>query len=413
MNMRYKTESIQFSFENNAGETLSGRLEKPKTEVRAYALFAHCFTCTKNISAATRISRKLSELGIAVLRFDFTGLGNSDGDFANTNFSSNVEDLICAYQALEKSFEAPKILIGHSFGGAAVLKASTVIDDVKAVVSIAAPSDTSHVAHLFKKNIDEINSEGEACVLLEGREFLIKKQFIDDLNENDLLNGLKDSKKSYLIMHSPFDNIVSIDHAGNIFKSLKHPKSFISLDNIDHLVSKKEDADYIGEQINAWAKRYLDINEVSHNKPKLEGDTQIIVESREGKLFTNNIYSENHTLIADEPESVKGDDLGMSPYELLLSSLGACTSMTMGMYARRKGFNLKSVKVELSHKKDHFDDCKTCNDGPKKLDHIIKKISIDGDLSKEQKEKIYNIAEKCPVNRTLMSEIIIDSKLMD
>ena len=363
-----------------------------------------------NISAASRISKKLSDLGIAVLRFDFTGLGNSDGDFSNTNFSSNVEDLVSAYHALKDEFKAPQILIGHSFGGAAVLKASTLLEDVKAVVSIAAPSDTSHVSHLFEKDMEEIKKDGQAKVLLEGREFLIKKQFIDDLNENELLDGIRNTKKSYLIMHSPFDNTVSIDHAGNIFKALKHPKSFISLDNINHLVSKAEDAEYIGEQINSWVKRYLP--EIKEDKsPSLEGETQIIVQSRPGTLFTSDVYSKHHHIIADEPKSVKGDDLGMSPYDLLLSSLGACTSMTMGMYARRKGYNLEKVSVELTHKKDHFEDCKSCEDGAKRLDHIHKKITIEGDLTGEQRQKIYNIAEKCPINKTLLSEIIIDSHL--
>lgn len=245
---------MKYDFKNTEGETLSGRLEMPEGEIKAFAIFAHCFTCTKNFTATSAITRELARNGIATLRFDFTGLGNSDGDFANTNFSSNVEDLICAYKALKGDSKAATILIGHSLGGAAVLKASTVLNDIKSVITIGAPSCTGHVSHLFENDIEEIKLKGEASVNLAGRKFNIKKQFLDDLDRSDILNGLSQSKKSYLVMHSPIDSTVSVDHAGKIFMALKHPKSFVSLAKIDHLVTKREDAEYIAKLICSWLR---------------------------------------------------------------------------------------------------------------------------------------------------------------
>lgn len=393
----------KFDFKNIDGETLSGRLELPVVKIRAYAIFAHCFTCSKSSVAATRISRYLSDRGIAVLRFDFTGLGNSEGDFSNTNFSSNVEDLYQAALALENEYEAPQIIIGHSFGGSAALKLSTKLESLKAVVTIGAPSDVKHVANLFKDQRDIINCENEAVVNLAGREFKIKKQFIDDLESHDFLEELGHTKKAYLLMHTPTDEIVSVDHAAKIYSALKHPKSFISLCGADHLISKVDDAKFVAQMIASWLDRYIAKQEdLEHHHA-----SDVLVESRKGSKFTNDIYSKNHYLVADEPLAVKGDDLGMNPYELLLSALGACTSMTMRMYAEHKGFALEDIRVELTHEKKHIDDCETCEDGPKKLDHINKKITVTGDLTDEQKEKIIGIAKKCPVNRTLLSETII------
>ena len=388
--------SKKFDFKNSSGETLSGRLELPAGKPKAFALFAHCFTCSKNFVAASKISKHLSLLGIATLRFDFTGLGNSEGDFSNTNFSSNIDDLKSAYNAIQKEYEAPALLIGHSLGGAAVLKLQEELDDVKAVVTVGAPSDVGHVAHLFETNIEEINKEGKARVNLAGREFEIQKHFIDDINEHDLLNSLSESKKSFLILHSPTDATVSVDHAAKIYGALKHPKSYISLDKMDHLVSKASDAQYIAELISSWVTRYLDIDEVEASTVK-EG---VFVESRSGFKFTNDITSAKHQLVADEPKSFKGNDLGMAPYELLLSSLGACTSMTMRMYADRKGFDLQNVKVTLTHEKAD-------TGGDIKQDVIHKHIELIGHLSDIEKEKILAIADKCPVNKTLLAEVKI------
>lgn len=395
--------SQKFDFINQQGQTLSGRLELPTGKPRAYAIFAHCFTCSKNILAASRISKALTNHDIAVLRFDFTGLGNSEGDFANTNFSSNVADLLAAYQALERDFQAPAILIGHSLGGAAVLKAQSELPAVKAVATIGAPSDTAHVSHLFKDDLTQIKTQGEARVQLAGREFRIKQQFVDDIKEQDLLSSLSQSKKAFLILHSPVDETVSIDHAAKIYLSLKHPKSYLSLDKMDHLVSKPADAEYIALMIGSWLSRYLP----EPSDERVESEHEVVIKSRGEAKFTQDIYTKDHYIVADEPKRVGGANLGMNPYELLLSSLGACTAMTMKMYADRKGYNLKDVKVELSHSKEYVEDCLTCEEEGAKLDIITKQISIGGNLSDVEREKIIAIAEKCPVNRTLQSEIRI------
>lgn len=249
-----KTENV--AFPGHSGETLAARLDSPDTPPRAYALFAHCFTCTKDIFAAAQIARSLAETGVAVLRFDFTGLGHSDGEFANTNFSSNVGDLIAAADHLRANYAAPALLIGHSLGGAAVLAAAGDITECKAVVTIGAPDDPSHIAHLFG-DTSAIEADGEAEVSIGGRPFRVQKQFLDDISEQSLDDRIADLRKALLVMHGPFDQIVGIESAGAIFAAAKHPKSFISLDSADHLMSKREDAIYAATALAGWASRYL------------------------------------------------------------------------------------------------------------------------------------------------------------
>ena len=404
--------SFKFEFQNLQGETLSGKLELPTSKhPKAYALFAHCFTCSKNIGAATRISRSLTQAGVAVLRFDFTGIGNSEGDFENTDFSSNIDDLISAARALEKKYYGPSILIGHSLGGAAVLKAGRQISSVNAIVTLGAPSDPKHVSKLFSEKLDTINNDGEAEVNLAGRKFTISKKFLEDIKEANLLESVKNLKKALLIIHSPIDETVSIDHAAQIYQSAMHPKSFISLDGADHLLSNKEDSEFVAQMIGAWSRRYL--TQASEETPSVN-DGEILVQSRKGEKFTQDIFNRNHALVADEPTSIKGSDLGMNPYELLLSALGACTSMTIKMYADLKKIPLDDVQVKLFHEKIHSDDCQDCQDcqetNSKKIDKIQKEIVVTGDLSEDEKKKLHEIAEKCPVNKTLKSEIIIENK---
>ena len=397
---------MKFDFTNSSGETLSGRLEMPATSPRAFALFAHCFTCSKDIIAASAISRTLTESGIAVLRFDFTGLGNSSGDFANSNFSSNVDDLVRACSALAERHQAPEVLIGHSLGGAAVLKAATRLSHVRAVVTIGAPSCVGHVAHLFDGKLDEISRRGEAVVNLAGRPFTIKKQFLDDINEADVLEGIRTFKKALLVLHSPIDNTVAVEHAANIFAAARHPKSFVSLDNADHLLMKRQDAEYTARVIGAWCDRYVTTPEVV-SRPAAGS---VLVKHRTGFRFTQDIYTQAHHIVADEPPAVKGDHLGMNPYELLLSALGACTSMTIKMYADRKGIDLSEVKVLLKHEKIHAQDCEDCETTAGKVDKISKSIMIDGNnLTDAQRQRILQIAERCPVNLTLQSEVTIHS----
>jgi putative redox protein len=397
---------MKFNFPNKNGEVLSGKLELPKNKPNAYALFAHCFTCSKDIIAANTISKRLAQKGLGVLRFDFTGLGNSQGDFSNTNFSSNVEDLIEACHALNVEFESPKILIGHSLGGAAVLRAATKLDSIKAVVTIGAPSSAEHVSHLFEKNIKEIEQEGKAQVTLAGRKFTIKKHFIDDIKESDILDGVKNFKKALLVLHSPIDNTVSIDHAAKIFTAARHPKSFITLDRADHLLMKRKDANYAAEIISSWVEKYIP-KETENQTVVPEG--KVLVKSRMNTKFTQDIYTDNHHVIVDEPLSYKGDNLGMSPYKMLLSGLGACTAMTIKMYAERKGIPLEEITIELSHQKIHAKDCEECETTTGKIDIIQKTISIKGKFTSEQEQKLHEIAEKCPVNRTLQSEVKINS----
>lgn len=399
---------MKFDFLNKSGETLSGRLELPASEPRAYALFAHCFTCSKDIVAPNVIAKALTANGIAVLRFDFTGLGSSQGDFSNTNFSSNVEDIFSACEELEKRFEYPQILIGHSLGGAAVLKAAQKMPCIKAVATIGAPSSADHVGHLFSDNLEQIEKDGKAEVNLAGRTFTIKKQFIDDIKGVTILDGIKRMKKALLVMHAPLDNTVGVEHAAKIFSCAQHPKSYVSLDNADHLLMKRQDAKYAADVIGSWVTRYISPERKS--EISVEGGV-VLVKSRAGAKFTQDIHSKDHRLVADEPLSVKGDNLGLNPYELLLAGLGACTSMTMKMYADHKGIPLEGVEVRLKHQKIHAKDCGDCETTSGKIDKVEKEIVLIGPLTPEQRKRLHEISEKCPVNRTLQSEIKVESNL--
>jgi putative redox protein len=397
-------ENVKVDFPNKQGEILSGNLELPGATPRTYALFAHCFTCSKDFIAAHVIAKTLAKKGIGVLRFDFTGLGNSQGDFSNTNFSSNIEDLICACTYLAKEYGEPELLIGHSLGG---LKAAEQMEHVKAVVTIAAPSDVQHLTRLFGNDIKTIEQKGEANITLAGRSFTVKKQFLDDIKGTRLLEGIHSFRKALLVMHAPFDKFVSIDHAEKIFKAAKHPKSFITLDSADHLLSRRSDARYVAKVCAAWVDRYLSAAAEEQDI----AEKVVLVHSRRGARFTQDIRTNDHHLVADEPLSSKGNNLGMNPYELLLAGLGACTSMTMKMYADRKGIPLEDVVVELQHEKIHAEDCEQCKSKSGKIDKIFKTIELSGQLSDEQKKHLLEIAEKCPVSRTLKSDIIVEYRL--
>ncbi len=405
---------IKASFQNKEGENLAGLLETPEGETKAYALFAHCFTCSKDIAAASRITRGLASKGVAVLRFDFTGLGNSDGDFANTNFSSNLQDLHQAALYLEENYAAPTLIIGHSLGGAAVLAAAQSIDSIQAVVTIGAPATAHHVEHLFSSSKDEINQKEQATVDLAGRQFTIKKQFLDDINQYNDIEHISKMGKALLVFHSPIDETVSIDEAAKIYSAAKHPKSFISLDKADHLLSRREDSEYVSAVIASWAARYLDLTESSQEKssgtaPSVKQGQVIITE--QNQLFTRGVYTEKHQLIADEPTSFGGSDLGPNPYEYLLGGLGACTSMTIRMYANRKKLKLDNVEVSLSHSRIHAEDCDECESQAGFVDRIDKVIKLEGDLSSEERQRLLEIADKCPVHKTLHNEILIKSEL--
>ncbi|PWL30674.1 bifunctional alpha/beta hydrolase/OsmC family protein [uncultured Roseivirga sp.] len=399
--------TIKLKFPNQDGEQLSAKLELPTDRrVRAYAIFAHCFTCSKNLIAVTHISRGLTSKGIAVLRFDFTGLGESEGEFEDTNFSSNVQDLIVAAEYLEENYGPAKMLVGHSLGGAAVLMAAAKLKNIEAVTTIGAPSDPVHVKHLFQESIDEIKEQGEATVSLGGRPFTIKKQFVDDLAEYEKSDVIKTLKKPLLIMHSPQDDTVDVSNAEKIYTSAMHPKSFISLDGADHLLSKSEDAQYAGEVIAAWAARYVSFEEVR----ALETDEQVVVRNEVHRGLQTEIMANGHFILADEPKDVGGTNLGGTPYDLLVSSLGACTAMTIRMYAKHKKWPLDEVKVHLSREKRHSEDAEDLGEHSK-IEVIDRYVELSGDLTEEQRERILEIADKCPVHKTLTNGLTVHTKL--
>ena len=398
----------RFQFEGEGGAQLAASLDLPEGEPHAYALFAHCFTCGKDVLAARRISAALADKGIAVLRFDFTGLGSSEGDFASTNFSSNVADLVRAADFLRETRKPPAILIGHSLGGAAILAAAASIPEARAVVTIAAPSDPAHVAGLFKDHVDDIRKNGEAKVSLAGRPFIIKRQFLDDVAEHSLMAQIANLRKALLVMHSPTDDTVGIDNATRIFVAARHPKSFVSLAGADHLLSQRRDSAYVADVIAAWAMRYIETAAAEQPMDLAEAPRLVVVRETRNSKLQNTVTIGPHHLVADEPKSAGGDDTGPGPYDFLLAALGACKSMTMRLYADRKSFPLERATVTLNHSKIHAKDCEECETREGMLDQIEVAIGLEGDaLDAEQRKRILEIADKCPVHRTLTSEIRI------
>lgn len=393
--------SIKTSFPGHTGNDLSARLDFPAGQVRAFALFAHCFTCSKDILAAKHVSVELARMGIAVLRFDFTGLGSSKGEFGSTNFSSNVDDLVIAADYLRDNHQAPSLLIGHSLGGAAVLAAASKIPEIAAVATIGAPSDTQHVLHNFDASLDDIERDGVAEVSLAGRSFKIEKQFLDDAKATNLESAVASLKKPLLVLHSPTDQTVGVEHAGIIFGHAKHPKSFVSLDGADHLLTKKKDAQFAAEVISGWASRYMPAAPVLKEEAR---ERILIAETGEGK-FQQTVIAGQHSLFADEPESYGGMDTGPTPYDFLGIALGTCTAMTLRIYAERKGMELGKISVDVSHNKVHARDCEECDDATqataKRIDRFERIIRIEGGADPALEQKLIEIANKCPVHKTL------------
>ena len=401
---------IKLEFPGTDGLTVAGLLETPESNPHSFVLFAHCFTCGKDVVSASRIARALVARGYAVLRFDFTGLGNSDGDFANSNFSSNVNDLVLAADFLRENYRAPSLLIGHSLGGAAVLAAAHDMKEVKGVVTIGAPADPQHVVKQFDCKIDEINETGVAEVKLAGRSFTVKKQFLDDLADQYQSGKIASLKKALLVFHSPVDATVSIEEAEKIYRSAKHPKSFVSLDNADHLLTRAKDAEYVATTIAAWATRYIDEPGEIEKQTSAVTAGQVMVTER-NKQFTRTVISDSHVWLADEPTAVGGADLGPDPYEHLLAALGTCTSMTIRMYANHKKLSLDDVTVTLSHDRQYIDDCEGCEEKPKKIEIINRTVNLKGDLSEQNRQRLLEIADRCPVHRTLKSDLEIRTQL--
>lgn len=395
------------TFKNSRGEMLSGILEMPvNRRPYAYAIFAHCFTCAKNLATECFISRAITLEGIAVLRLDFTGLGAGDGPLGESGFSSSVDDLVAAGHFLGDNYAAPSLIAGHSLGGAAAICAAHQLPSVKAVATIGAPYAPEHITHLLQGKLEEIETGGAAEVSIGGRPFSVKKQFLEDIREKNMEPKIEQLGRALLILHSPQDRTVSIENAARLYQAARHPKSFISLDGSDHLVSNKHDALYIGEVIASWARRYLDRSE----KEALKVEKQVAVRLGE-QAYTTDVMVRQHSLTADEPESFGGNDFGPSPYELVAAGLGACTAMTLQMYARRKKWPLKEVRVHLDHYKEHAEDSENAEDHTSKIDYFTRLIELDGPLSEEQRERLLEIANKCPVHRTLLSPIRIVSSL--
>ena len=403
----------RFQFTGSEGELLAASLDLPEREPIAYALFAHCFTCGKDVLAARRIAVALAAKGIAVLRFDFTGLGSSEGDFANSTFSSNIADLVRAADHLRATRKGATILIGHSLGGAAVLAAAGQIPDARAVVTVAAPSDPAHVTGLFADRIEDIRKHGKVEVSLAGRPFHIKREFLDDIAEHGLMAHVAKLHKALLVMHAPTDDTVGIDNATRIFGAAKHPKSFVSLADADHLLTRKRDAGYVADVIAAWAERYIGPVVSEPVADAGEAPRQVVVRETRNSKFQQTVSVGPHRILADEPVAAGGEDSGPGPYDLLLASLGACTSMTMRLYADRKALPLERVTVTLKHNKIHAEDCAECETRVGMLDRIDRVIAIEGTLDTEQRAKLMEIADKCPVHRTLTSEVHIVTRPAD
>jgi len=394
-------------FTNANGYELSARLELPLTaHPEAYAVFAHVFTGSKSLSATRHISRALTLNGIAVLRFDFTGLGDSEGDFADTNFTSNVEDLLAACKFLADNYEAPKIIIGHSLGGAASIFAASKVDSVTAVATVGTPSEPEHVTHLLSSSLADIEKDGKAEVNIGGQVFTIKKHFLDDLRSKDMFGVIAELNKAILVLHSPQDRVVEIDNAAKIYHAAMHPKSFVTLNNADHMLTNKDDAYYVGNVISSWVKRYIDLPA----KPKLTTHKQVV-----GRLgssgYTTEIMAGRHGMIADESEELGGNDFGPSPYEMLNASLAACTAMTLQMYARRKKWDLQEVNVHLSFDRSYREDCEHCDEKDRRLETFEREIIVTGDLDQKQIDRLLEIANRCPVHRTLEAGATVTTKL--
>jgi putative redox protein len=402
--------SERVSFPGTQGQTLAARLDRPDRPPRAYALFAHCFTCTKDVFAAQRIAEALAEQGVAVLRFDFTGLGHSEGEFANTDFTSNLDDLVAAADFLGRERAAPQLLIGHSLGGAAVIAAARRIPAARAVATIGAPADPDHVRHLLADATDRIEAEGRAEVELAGRRFTISRKFLDDIAQQTLHDDLAQLRKALMVFHAPLDAVVGIDNASAIFGAAKHPKSFISLDDADHLLSRRKDAVYVAHTLAAWAERYLDApaDDAEARDLPAPAEGEVIVQETGAGGFQNAVRAGRHRLQADEPRAVGGTDTGPTPYDFLLTALGACTSMTLRMYAARKKLALRRVTVRLRHEKIHAEDSAS---GDGRVDLMTRHIQIEGDLSQAERQRLIEIADKCPVHRTLEGDIRVRTEL--
>ncbi|OBX26770.1 putative redox protein [Gelidibacter algens] len=404
-------QSTKLNIQNAKGYQLQAYLELPANQKpNNYAIFAHCFTCNSTLKPVKNISRALTSHGFAVVRFDFTGLGKSEGEFADSYFSANVEDLLAVSDYLKEHYEAPSLLVGHSLGGAAVIVAASKLDSVKAIATIGAPATTAHVKQHFSHHVQEIAQKGDVEVNIGGRPFKINQEFVDDFDKTDLPEVTKQLRKPILIMHAPFDKVVGIDNAHKLYKSAHHPKSFISLNDADHLLLNEKDSSYVGNMIGAWVQGYFDTS--NHDILDTEGEQLVGHLNLLEDNFTTSIQTKKHSFVADEPESFGGDDFGPSPYDYLSAALASCTAMTLKLYAERKKWDLQEVFVYITYSKKHSEDLMRDLDKPTRFDHLLKKLKLVGNLDESQKNKLKEIASKCPVHKTLLSDIVIETEII-
>jgi len=403
--------TIRLEIENKKGLKLQAYLELPPNEKpNHFAVFAHCFSCNSNFNAVKNISRSLSNHGFGVLRFDFTGLGRSEGEFAESHFSANVDDLVAVNNYLSEHYKSPSLLVGHSLGGAAVIVAASLLENIKAVATVGAPATVNHVTHLFSHAIDEVAAKGEVEVKIGGRPFTINKDFVDDFDKTDLPKIIKELRKPILVMHAPFDNVVGIENAHQIYHNAMHPKSFISLDDADHLLSKNTDSIYVGNMIGAWVDKYFKPEEnemLATNGEQLVAHLNLIEDN-----FTTSIQTKKHSFIADEPATIGGYDFGPSPYDYLSASLASCTVMTLKMYAEHKKWDLQEVFVYITYSKKNSSNLEEETHKTTRFDHLQKKIKLIGNLDETQRKRLREIASKCPVHKTLLAIPTIETELI-
>ncbi|MGY0391635.1 bifunctional alpha/beta hydrolase/OsmC family protein [Bizionia sp. KMM 8389] len=403
--------STKLNITNEEGHQLQAYLELPANQKpNHYAVFAHCFTCTSTLSAVKNISRALTNYGFAVVRFDFTGLGKSEGEFSNSHFSANVSDLLSVNTFLTENYKAPSLLVGHSLGGAAVITAASQLDNIKAVATIGAPATIGHVTKLFSHGLEDIDKKGAVEVNIGGRPFKINKAFVDDFSKTDLPEITKNLRKPILIMHAPFDSVVGIENAENLYKNAHHPKSFISLDGADHLLTNSKDSLYVGNIIGNWVQRYFE--QEPHDMLDTEGEQLVAHLNLLEDNFTTSIQTKKHAFVADEPESIGGDDFGPSPYDFLSAGLAACTVMTLKLYAQRKKWDLQEVFAYITYSKKHSTDLMLDIEKHKRIDFLQKRLKLVGNLTDTQKERLKEIASKCPVHKTLQNTVIIETELV-
>lgn len=403
--------TVRLEIENRKGLKLQAYLELPANQKpNHFAIFAHCFSCNSNFNAVKNISRSLSNHGFGVLRFDFTGLGRSEGEFAESHFSANVDDLLDVAKFLKQNYKAPALLVGHSLGGAAVIVAASKLENIKAVATVGAPATVNHVTHLFSHALDDVKEKGEVEVKIGGRPFKINQDFVSDFSKTDLPEITKNLRKPILVMHAPFDSVVGIENAHKIYHIAMHPKSFISLDDADHLLSKSSDSVYVGNMIGTWVDKYFpqeDNKMMSTKGEQLVGHLNLLEDN-----FTTSIQTKKHSFIADEPANVGGDDFGPSPYDYLSAGLAACTVMTLKMYAERKKWDLQEVFVYITYSKKHSDELNIDLEKPTRFDHLQKKLKFIGNLDEKQTQRLKEIAAKCPVHKTLQNKIIIETEIL-